>query len=269
MPVFPAMRLMHPKCDGSLNADGEGSIDMTIYAVGDIHGQLGMLEDAIAKIEGDGGSDAQVVFLGDLVDRGPDSRGVIELLRSGIAAGRNWTVLRGNHDRMMSFYLEDAPRIDPQLLVNMGWLSARIGGVETLASYGIEVTEQSRHYLVKAEIKGAIPQAHIDFMAILPAFAEVGDLLFVHAGIRPEVALAEQTEDDMCWIRSEFLDFAAPHPWLVVHGHTHLPAPRHYGNRVNLDSGAGYGRPITAAAFEGRDCFVLGDTGRIALTPAS
>lgn len=237
-----------------------------IYAVGDIHGQLGMLEDAIAKIETDGGSDARVVFLGDLIDRGPDSCGVIERLRAGIAKGRNWTVLRGNHDRMMSYYLNDVPRVDPQLLINMSWLSPRIGGVETLASYGIDVTEQSRHFMLRDQIQNAIPQTHVDFMASLPAFAEIGDLLFVHAGIRPGVALARQSEDDMCWIRGAFLDFAEPHPWLVVHGHTHLPAPRHYGNRVNLDSGAGYGRPITAAVFEGRDCFVLSDTGRVALT---
>ncbi|SHK35744.1 serine/threonine protein phosphatase 1 [Shimia gijangensis] len=233
-----------------------------IYAVGDIHGQLDMLDDALERIERDGGPDAQVVFLGDLTDRGPKSAGVIDRLLTGQAAGRRWIVLRGNHDRMYSHFLEDVPRPDPQILLGMDWFSDRIGGRQTLESYGIEVTEASRYYQVHPVARTVIPQSHIEFMAMLPAFYEHHELLFVHAGIRPNVPLVEQTEDDMCWIRKEFLEHSDPHPWLVVHGHTPGSDPVHEGNRINLDSGAGYGWPLTAAVFEGRDCWILTDQGR-------
>ena len=237
------------------------------YAIGDIHGQKTMLEDALARIEADGGSDAQIVFLGDLVDRGPDSAGVIDLLQKGVAEGRNWTVLRGNHDRMFSYFMEDVPRPDPQVLLGMDWFTDRIGGRTTLASYGIETDDASRYYQVHPEARGAIPEAHVAFMAGLPAYHRVGELLFVHAGIRPGIALEDQSEDDLCWIRHDFLDHRGAHPWLVVHGHTPQKAPVHEGNRVNLDSGAGYGRPITAAVFEGREVCILENKGRRALRP--
>lgn len=236
-----------------------------IYAVGDIHGQIDMLNDALTRIERDGGQEAKIVFLGDLVDRGPDSAGVIDLLVKGRAEGRNWTILRGNHDRMYSHFLEELPRPDPQILLGMDWFSDRIGGRQTLASYGIETTESSRYYQVHLEARDVIPQSHARFMESLPAFLEHDGLLFVHAGIRPGVPLAQQTEDDMCWIRREFLDFTDPHPWLVVHGHTPERKPVHMGNRINLDSGAGYGRPLTTAVFEGRDCWVLTEQTRVRL----
>lgn len=238
-----------------------------VYAIGDIHGQLGMLEDALERIERDGGPDAKIVFLGDLVDRGPDSAGVIDLLQKGVASGRNWTVLRGNHDRMYSYFLEDLPRPDPQILLGYDWFNERIGGKSTLASYGIDIPENARYYQIHPIARQVIPQAHQDFMANLPAFAQHENLLFVHAGIRPNVPLDQQSEDDLCWIRHDFLNFSDPHPWLVVHGHTPQESPVHMGNRVNLDSGAGYGRPITAAVFEGRKCWVLEGTERIALLP--
>lgn len=240
---------------------------MTLYAIGDIHGQLGMLEDALAKIETDGGSNAPVVFLGDLIDRGPDSRGVIELLSRGVAQGRNWTVLKGNHDRLYSYFLRPQPIVDTQILVDYHWLHPRIGGIGTLQSYGIEVPEGARYYQLLPEALGAIPQSHIDFMNALPSHHQVGELLFVHAGLRPGVALKDQTEDDLIWIRKKFHDHTDPWPWLVVHGHTPLKAPKHYGNRINLDSGAGYDRPMTTAVFEGRDCFVLTGQGRKPLLP--
>lgn len=240
---------------------------MTIYAVGDIHGQLGMLEDALAKIETDGGSDAPVVFLGDLVDRGPDSRGVIDLLSRGVAEGRNWTVLKGNHDRMFSLFLRQQPVVETQLLVGFDWFHPRIGGISTLESYGISAPEGTRYYQLLPEALAAVPQTHIDFMNALPSHHQVNELFFVHAGLRPGVALENQTEDDMIWIRGVFHDHTAPWPWLVVHGHTPVKAPRHYGNRINIDSGAGYDRPMTTVAFEGQDCFVLSQDGRVPLLP--
>lgn len=233
-----------------------------IYAIGDIHGQREMLEEALERIAADGGPDAQVVFLGDYVDRGPDCRGVLDLLIEGQAAGKNWTCLMGNHDRMFSMFMEDYPRNDARLLVGYHWLHEKIGGVQTLASYGVDVPERARIHEVHEEARAAVPERHRDFLAALPSHHEQGELLFVHAGIRPGVPLQAQTEDDKIWIRHEFLDGTRPHPWLVVHGHTHVPSAEHRGNRVNLDSGAGFGRPLSAAVFEGRDCWLLSDQGR-------
>ncbi|MEP2717768.1 metallophosphoesterase family protein [Pseudophaeobacter sp.] len=238
-----------------------------IYAIGDIHGQLGMLEEALARIEADGGPDARVVFLGDYTDRGPDSRGVVELLSQGLEAGRNWTCLLGNHDRMFSMFIEDYPRNDARLLVGFHWLHERIGGIETLQSYGVESPEGTRIYELHAEALKAVPEHHRAFLAGLPDYHLEGELLFVHAGIRPDVALEDQSQDDKIWIRQEFLLAQGDHPWLVVHGHTQIPAPEHRGNRINLDSGAGFGRPLTAAVFEGRDCWVLTEEGRVPLLP--
>ncbi len=236
-----------------------------IYAIGDIHGHLDKLEDALDKIERDGGPDAQIVFLGDLVDRGLDSQGVIELLRAGMAAGRNWTAVRGNHDRMFSYFLEDQPRSDPCLRYDLFWLHQRLGGDTTLASYGVDIAQGARLGEIHAAARATVPQSHVAFLRTLQPYHQVGDLLFVHAGIRPEVALADQNPDDLSWIRDPFLSYAKPHPYLVVHGHTAVSAPEHCGNRVNLDSGAGHGRALTTAVFEGQACWVLSDQGRDAL----
>ncbi|KUJ84131.1 serine/threonine protein phosphatase [Ruegeria marisrubri] len=238
-----------------------------IYAIGDIHGQREMLEAALARVEADGGADARVVFLGDYTDRGPDSRGVLDILVAGKRAGRDWITLKGNHDRMFALFLRDYPANDHRLLVGYHWLHHGLGGIETLASYGVSVAEGDRIYQVHEKARAAVPEEHRDFMESLPTFHQEGDLLFVHAGIRPGIPLDQQTEDDLIWIRQEFLDDPRPHPWLVVHGHTPAPRPEHRGNRVNLDAGAGYGRPLAAAVFEGRDCWLLTDEGRVPLKP--
>ncbi|WP_170560721.1 metallophosphoesterase family protein [Ruegeria atlantica] len=238
-----------------------------IYAIGDIHGQLEMLQDALARIEQDGGPDARIIFIGDYTDRGPDSRGVLDLLNQGKMEGRNWIFLRGNHDQMCGMFLEEYPRNDARLLVGYHWLHPRIGGVETLKSYRVDVVEGNRIFQIHARAKATVPQAHINFLqGLLPCHLE-DNLLFVHAGIRPGVPLNQQDPDDMIWIRDEFLDFKAPHPWLVVHGHTHVAEPEHHGNRINLDTGAGYGHALTAAVFEGATCWVLDAGGRRPLTP--
>lgn len=240
---------------------------MTIYAIGDIHGQLTMLEDALARIEADGGPDARIVFLGDYTDRGPNSRGVIERLARGKAAGKNWVFLKGNHDRMFSMFMEDYPRNDARLLVGYHWLHERIGGVETLGSYDVPVPDGARIFQIHAAARAAVPQSHLEFLSALAPYHEEDGLLFVHAGIRPGLTLPEQTEDDLIWIRQEFLNDPRPHPWLVVHGHTPARAPEHMGNRVNLDSGAGYGRPLTAAVFENGGVWMLTSKGRETLKP--
>ncbi|QDI77425.1 MULTISPECIES: metallophosphoesterase family protein [Leisingera] len=238
-----------------------------LYAIGDIHGQLEMLDAALQRIKADGGEDARIVFLGDYTDRGPDSRGVIERLMAGQEQGRDWICLKGNHDRMFEWFLEETPRHDPHLLIGYHWLHERIGGVETLASYGLTFEDRTRLDDLHARAKEVIPAPHAEFLRSLPALHETPELAFVHAGIRPGVPLAQQHEDELVWIRQPFHDHTGPHPKLIVHGHTPVDRPSHYGNRVNLDSGAGYGRPLSAAVFEGRDCWLLTEAGRVPLKP--
>lgn len=234
------------------------------YAIGDIHGQIDLLRAAHARIQADrarvGDAEAPLIHLGDLVDRGPDSRAVIDLLLKGQMAGEPWVVLKGNHDRMFAWHLEG--RRDPALREGLDYLNPKIGGIATLASYGLppEATP--------AEARAAVPPAHRAFLADLPHYHLQGPVLYVHAGIRPRVALEDQSDSDLCWIRGPFLEFEAPHPWLVIHGHTHLPEPGHFGNRVDIDSGAAYGGPLTAIVVEDTEVFVLTDRGRVPLTPA-
>ncbi|MEI4487732.1 metallophosphoesterase [Frigidibacter sp. MR17.14] len=244
---------------------------MRTYAIGDIHGRLDLLQDAHAKIAADraltGDATAPVIHLGDLVDRGPDSAGVIRLLREGIAEGAPWQVVKGNHDRMFLGWLADPWARDPGLRSDLGWLHPRLGGDATLASYGLRAPGDRPVAPVHAEALAAVPQADRDWLAALPTHVLRGDLLFVHAGLRPGVPLAEQTETDLLWIRHEFLDDPRDHGPLVVHGHTALDHAQHHGNRVNLDGGAGYGRPLMCAVFEGRECWLLTPEGRAPLQP--
>ena len=132
---------------------------MTIYAVGDIHGQRALLDEVLERIDRDGGSDAEVVFIGDYIDRGPDSRGVIETLSAGQAAGRAWTCLMGNHDRMFGRFLTDGTLTFPAIKSGLHWTHERIGGLETLASYGMDVAKDREEADLWAEARQAVPQA--------------------------------------------------------------------------------------------------------------
>lgn len=240
-----------------------------IYAIGDIHGQLAKLEDALSLIENDGGSDAKIVFLGDYTDRGPQSREVLDLLIEGRNSERPWTFIEGNHDRMFRWFLEDIPRHDPHLPIELYWLHERLGGDTTLASYGVSFAPSARMAGVHREARAAVPQAHVDFLGSLQLSYETDALFYAHAGIRPGVALHDQETEDLLWIRQEFHKDARIHPKLIVHGHTPVKAATHYGNRVNLDSGAGYGNALTAAVFEGRDVWRLTAEGRMPLPLAT
>jgi serine/threonine protein phosphatase 1 len=251
---------------------------MSIYAIGDIHGQLEMLEGALAKIEADGGQTGpggadEVIFLGDLVDRGPHSREVIERVRAGIAEGQNWTAIRGNHDDMFRKFLTGGVVWHEEIKSDLAWTHRRLGGLATMQSYGVDVAEGRPLSEIWAEARALVPAAHREFLNETPFWAERGKVLFVHAGIRPDVPLEEQTISDLTWIRGPgFEDYTRPHPWLVVHGHTIMERPMHFGNRINLDTGAGANagpRFLTVAAFEGEECFVLTDAGRMPLRPAT
>lgn len=238
----------------------------TIYAIGDIHGQLAMLEEALTRIERDGSRGARIVFLGDYVDRGPESKGVIEVLRQGLAEGRSWICLKGNHDRLFEWFVTPpAPRQDPHLLLGYHWFHERIGGRETAESYGLDVPDRIRQKDLASEFRAALPPGHLEFLQDLRLSHHEAGKFFVHAGVRPGVPLAEQDEEDLLWIRQEFLKDNSDHGALIVHGHTPVDAPERKHNRLNLDTGAGYGRPLTVAAFEGDDIFTLGTSGRVRL----
>ncbi len=236
-----------------------------VYAIGDIHGQLDMLRTALHRIEADGGPDARVVFLGDYVDRGPNCKDVIDLLAKAQQAGRNWIFLLGNHDRMFARFMRDGSVAEARLRIGEHWLHERLGGAETLASYGVGFEPDERVFHILNRARTAVPELHVSFLNRLVPYHEDGDLLFVHAGIRPGTPLSEQIEEDLIGIRGEFLDDPSPHPWLVVHGHTPVSQAKHFGNRVNLDGGAGVGRPLIPAVFEGRSCWLLAKNGRVPL----
>ena len=259
-----------------------------IYAIGDIHGQLTMLNDTLRQIEADGGPDANIIFLGDYTDRGPDSKGVLDRLIAGRDAGRNWRFVMGNHDRYLLRFARQGVQHDPRTASPINWLNPRLGGTNTLASYGIvgepifathtpNTMQTLLHFQTDAgaltpdqlqqAAAEAVPEAHLAFIDSLPLSIETDDLIFVHAGIRPGIAMPDLDPEDLIWIRDGFIDDQTDHGKLVVHGHTALEAPQHFGNRVDLDGGAGFGRPLIPAVFEGRDCYLLTAAGRVSLTP--
>jgi len=244
---------------------------MQTYAIGDIHGQFDLLMGAFDLIDADrarqGERDAPIVALGDLCDRGPNSAGVIDLLYELQAEGENLIVLKGNHDRMFSIFLDDPFGRDPRLRAEFTWMHPRLGGPATLASYGIREPATRPLDQVHAEMLAAMAPEQRTWLARLPGYFRRGEAVFVHAGIRPGVALEAQTEDDLLWIRGDFLNDTADHGALIVHGHTAIDTPTHYGNRLNLDSSAGYEGPLTAAVIEGRDAWRLTANGRVPLLP--
>ena len=242
---------------------------MRAYAIGDIHGHLGLLQGAHDLIAADitHHGPAPIVHVGDLVDRGPDSRGVIDYLASGIASGHDWVVLKGNHDRMFSRFLRDPWEPEPGLRPDLSWLHPRLGGVETLASYGVRSAGDRPVAAVHSDATAAVPATHRTFLESRPTWHRIGEALFVHAGIRPGIALKDQSETDLVWIRDPFLMETTSYGPLVIHGHTAIDTPTHYGNRVNIDSSAAYGGPLSAIVVEGREVFHLTHQGRVRLVP--
>lgn len=242
---------------------------MKTYAIGDIHGHIDLLHEVHAWIEADMAKygAAPVVHVGDLVDRGPDCRAVVEYLSAGIEDGRDWVVLKGNHDRMFTGYLSDIAFHDPGLRGDLSYLHPKIGGAATLRSYGVANAADRPLAPVHAEAVAAVPQAHRDFIDTRPTWFRRGEVVFVHAGIRPGVAMDLQTEDDLVWIRKGWLEDTRDHGMLVVHGHTALDVPTHYGNRLNIDSSAAYGGPLSVVVLEGRNVFHLTAKGRAPLLP--
>lgn len=244
---------------------------MRIYAVGDIHGRKAGLDRALARIAADRkrmrDAAAPVVFVGDLVAKGPDSRAVIETLMAGQAAGQPWLVLKGNHDRMFSLFLDDPEARDPGMRAPGRWIDPENGGDAVLASYGVREPALRPQAEVHAEALAAVPQAHRLWLGGLLSHWLTPLALFVHAGIRPGVDLQAQTETDLLWIRKPFQQDRRDHGALVVHGHTPGRQVRHCGNRVNLDTGAATGGPVSAVRIEAEGVWLLKDDSATRLRP--
>lgn len=238
---------------------------MPLYAIGDIHGHLDLLRAAHDRIAADKArhGPGTVVHVGDLVDRGPDSRGVIDFLMQGLARGEDWVVLKGNHDRMFRRFVRDHAEPEPGLRSSLSWLHPNLGGAATLASYGVRNAGDRPVARVHADALAAVPPAHMAFIDGLPVLHRAPGAVLVHAGIRPGVPIEDQTETDLVWIRAGFLDDMRDHGALVVHGHTAIDTPTHYGNRLNIDSSAAYGGPLSAVVLDAEGAFLLQDAGRV------
>jgi serine/threonine protein phosphatase 1 len=226
---------------------------MRIYAVGDIHGRADLLLETIARIDEDlerrPVGHAFEVYLGDYIDRGPDSKTVIDLLSVRLVKNRA-VCLRGNHEALMEDFLRGPAGLDP-------WL--QLGGMHTLASYGVHPRAAKAETEVDTHRRfwRAFPRAHELFLQCLRYSFCCGDFLFVHAGVRPGIPIERQDLQDLLWIRHEFLDSAQDHGMLIVHGHTPVPHPDIRHNRINIDTGAWRTGTLTCIAIEGTTILVL------------
>lgn len=225
-----------------------------VYAVGDVHGRLDVLQPLLHEIAQDAltsrpAEQPLLVFLGDYVDRGPDSRQVVDLvLKLQLDGAFEVVALKGNHEEaLLQFLAEPA--------FAMTWMEH--GGAATLASYGVAPcsmrTDADAWEPVRDAFDQALPPAHRRFYRQLALFHVVGDYAFVHAGVRPGVALSAQTAHDLLWIRHEFLNHRAPHEKVIVHGHTPSEEPQMLGHRLGLDTGAYATGVLTAVRLYGSE----------------
>lgn len=228
-----------------------------IYAVGDIHGESALLEHMLEEIRRDAaehgvGRECIAVFLGDYVDRGADSRGVIDILNGDPLPGFTIHLLMGNHEQAMLDFLE-SPEDRPE------WLS--FGGVQTLQSYGVRasigVVDADRCRDLRDRFVRALPGEHRSFLERLEPMVSYGDYGFVHAGVRAGRRLEDQALEDLLWIREPFLRHRAPFDKVIVHGHTIVPDVELHRNRIAVDTGAYATGVLSAVALSGREGRVL------------
>ena len=240
---------------GQQDRDGGATVPpgARVYAVGDCHGCLGALRELRAAIVADSdGADAEgprarrrvLVYLGDYIDRGLDSRGVLDLLIGEPLAGFESIHLLGNHELFMRWFLDGAD-------VATAWLTN--GGGDTLRSYGLDGAARTGNELrdLRCALTAVVPEAHRRFLDGLTLSHVEGDYFFTHAGIRPGVPLAAQKPEDLMWIREPFIGSMADHGKVVVHGHSATAEPEVLANRIGIDTGACYGGKLTALVLEG------------------
>jgi diadenosine tetraphosphatase ApaH/serine/threonine PP2A family protein phosphatase len=231
----------------SLRLAASTPAETRIYAIGDIHGRADLLREILERLDEDQWrrpiAYVTEIFLGDYVDRGPDSKGVIDLLATRLVRHHS-VCLRGNHEELMERFLREPSALD-------SWL--KLGGVQTLASYGVvprrngtESNEDLRQRFFRA-----FPRTHQLFLQCLKPWVCCGDYLFVHAGIRPQVPFDQQTMEDLLWIREEFLNSPLQHGKYIVHGHTPVAHPDVRPNRIDIDTGAWRSGTLTCVVLEG------------------
>ncbi len=240
-----------------------GALGHRAYVVGDIHGRLDLLDQLLGEIRRDVAKRPPrkmlLVFLGDLIDRGPNSAQVIESLRSYKEEGVRTVFLLGNHEEVLLRILDG----DTSLVAS--WL--RFGGAECLKSYGVDPDQVAvmDDEAALATIRAAIPEEHQAFLRSFVDTCRFGDYLFVHAGIRPGVSIDQQVQSDLRWIREPFLFDESDHGCVVVHGHTISPEVEERPNRIGIDTGAYRTGILTALVLDGTERRYL-DTRKIAET---
>lgn len=245
--------------DGAPPPPGTGGV--RAYAIGDIHGRIDLFDRLLEMIARDDaareGAPLCLILLGDLVDRGPRSAAVVARAMQLSAMGGDVRFLMGNHEEVFLM----AARGD----VRAAGFFRRIGGVETLASYGLDEAASSAmdDAAIAAWMLAHIPRAHVDFIARFADMTQVGDYLFVHAGIRPRVPIEAQAPADLHWIREEFLGHRAMFDKIVVHGHSITADVDARANRIGIDTGAYFSDRLTAIGLYGADRWFLqtGDRG--------
>jgi len=228
---------------------------LRVYAIGDIHGRLDLLDDLLATIDADDGARPAartvLIFLGDLIDRGPASAAVLERLATLSATRPDMRFILGNHEEVFLQAIDG----DPQAVRAF----CRIGGRETILSYGVspEEYEQLDYAEVSARIDALVPPEHIAFVRGFEDMVVFGDYAFVHAGIRPDVPLDAQRPGDLRWIREPFLGFAGRHERIIVHGHTIRPEVEIRAGRIGIDTGAYASGRLTALGLDGSERWFL------------
>ena len=237
----------------------KGAKGYRAYVVGDVHGRLDLLEQLLARIAWERAQrparKTLLVFLGDLIDRGPDSAQVIERLRTYRPEGGRTVFLLGNHEEVLLRLLSG------DMAQLQSWL--QFGGAQCLQSYGVDLRQmQGDNDVALATLRRAIPSKHVEFLKGFVDTCRFGDYLFVHAGIRPGVPLEDQVQSDLRWIREPFLLDDTDHGCVVVHGHTISPKVEERPNRIGIDTGAYRSGLLTALAIEGSDHWYV-DTGPI------
>lgn len=234
---------------------GEVPAGQRIYAIGDIHGRLDLLDALLGAIEADdarrGPAQSRIIFLGDLIDRGPHSAQVVERAMAIDAGPCDCRFLLGNHEEVFLKALSG----DLEALA----FFARIGGRETILSYGVSPEEyrEADWPELHSMLIARVPAAHIAFLERFEDLIVVGDFAFVHAGVKPGQALENQRAKDLRWIRREFLDHTDGFEKIIVHGHTISDEVEVFAHRIGLDTGAYASGKLTAMGFEAGDRWVL------------
>jgi serine/threonine protein phosphatase 1 len=255
------MGLLHKLSFGLVGEEDRprGKAGARAYAIGDIHGRLDLLDVLLRRVEEDIDARSRrktyIVFLGDLIDRGPDSAGVVERLRTWRPRHGRPIFLAGNHEEVLLRILGGDAAILPD------WL--KFGGAECARSYGIDVDALRRMEDDEAieAIRAKVPRAHREFIANFADTFRFGDYLFVHAGIRPGLAIEEQDPHDLRWIREPFLGDAKEHGFVVVHGHTIVAEVEERPNRIGIDTGAYHSGNLTALGIEDKERWRLSTGG--------